>query len=87
MGILKELGEKKNVDIVLTTHSPALLDAATPELVRFTEVVFRNNEGYSEIKLIEEIDMLPKLLASGRMGKISARSDFPEILKELGDAK
>jgi predicted ATPase len=42
--ILREIGSKRKIDILLTTHNPALLDALGPEIVPFVVVAHRDSE-------------------------------------------
>jgi predicted ATPase len=80
--ILKEIGSKRNVDILVTTHNPALLDNLGPEMVPFIIVSHRDNAtGLSELTLLEEIENLPKLLASGPLGRLTAKGSIERILQ------
>jgi predicted ATPase len=70
--ILREIGSKRNIDILLTTHNPALLDALGPEIVPFVVVAHRESEtGESKLTLLEDIENLPLLLASGSLGRLA----------------
>jgi predicted ATPase len=79
--ILQELGEKRNIDILATTHNPALLDHLAPEMVPFIEVAHRDSKtGTSKLTLLEDIGNLPKLLASGTLGKITMQGKLERSL-------
>jgi predicted ATPase len=81
--ILREIGSKRNIDILLTTHNPALLDALGPEIVPFVVVAHRDSEtGESKLTLLEEIDNLPLLLASGTLGKLATKGAIEKSLSE-----
>ncbi len=83
--ILREIGSKRNIDILLTTHNPALLDALGPEIVPFVVVAHRDKEtGESKLTLLEDIENLPLLLASGTLGKLATKG---AIEKSLSDNK
>ncbi|AFZ23891.1 hypothetical protein Cylst_1613 [Cylindrospermum stagnale PCC 7417] len=83
--ILREIGTKRKIDILLTTHNPALLDALGPEIVPFVVVAHRDSEtGESKLTLLEDIENLPKLLASGSLGKLATKG---AIEKSLSDKK
>ncbi|MEA5581220.1 AAA family ATPase [Nodularia harveyana UHCC-0300] len=83
--ILREIGSKRNIDILITTHNPALLDALGPEIVPFVVVAHRDSEtGESKLTILEEIDNLPLLLASGTLGKLATKG---AIEKSLSDHK
>ncbi|WP_069470711.1 AAA family ATPase [Candidatus Marithrix sp. Canyon 246] len=79
--ILQELGRQRNIDILVTTHNPALLDNLAPEMVPFIEVAHRDNKtGTSKLTLLEDISNLPKLLASGTLGKITTQGKLERSL-------
>jgi len=80
--IIKDIGEQRNIDILVTTHNPALLDNLGPEMIPYVEIVHRNVEtGTSQITLLEDIDKLPKLLASGTLGRITMQGKLERNLK------
>ena len=69
---LREIGSKRAVDVVATTHNPALLDALGPEMVPFVIVAHRDPEsGDSKLTLLEDVANLPKLMAQGRLGAVA----------------
>ncbi len=83
--ILREIGTKRKIDILLTTHNPALLDALGPEIVPFVVVAHRDSEtGESKLTLLEDIENLPLLLASGTLGRLATKG---AIEKSLSDNK
>ncbi len=83
--ILREIGSKRKIDILLTTHNSALLDALGPEIVPFVVVAHRDKEtGESKLTLLEDIENLPLLLASGTLGKLATKG---AIEKSLSDNK
>ncbi|HEU4965796.1 MAG TPA: AAA family ATPase [Bacilli bacterium] len=85
--MLREIGAKRNIDILVTTHNPALLDAMGPEMVPFVVVAHRSDEsGESKLTLLEDIQNLPKLLASGPLGKIVTQGAVEKSLHE-GEGK
>ena len=52
----------------------AMLDAASTDIVPFITVVHRDPEtGASCLTLLEDVEQLPKLLAQGRVGRISSQ--------------
>ena len=82
MAMLRILGRKRSIDVVATTHNPALLDAAGSRMVPFITVVHRNEEtGSSILSLLEDIDQLPKLMASGTLGRLTTQGLIEQALK------
>jgi len=85
--MLKEVGERRKIDILVTTHNPALLDALGPEMVPFVLVAHRDAEtGESLLTLLEDIENLPKLMAGGSLGALSARGQIEQSLNPGGQA-
>jgi hypothetical protein len=85
--MLKTLGKKRQIDIVVTTHNPALLDAAGNTMVPFITVVHRDDKsGASILTPLEEIEQLPKLMAGGSLGRLSTEGRIETALKmEAGE--
>lgn len=72
--MLKEVGHERGVDVLATTHNPALLDAMGPRMVPFITVAHRDPvEGHSVLTPLEDIKELPRLLAQGSIGRLSSR--------------
>jgi predicted ATPase len=81
--MLRELGERRRIDVLVTTHNPALLDALGPAMVPFVVVAHRDPEtGESRLSLLEEIGALPKLMAGGSLGTLSARGQIEQTLEQ-----
>jgi predicted ATPase len=80
---LREIGTKRNIDLLITTHNLALLDALGPEIVPFVVVAHRDPEtGESKLTQLEDIENLPKLLASGTLGKLATKGSIEKSLAE-----
>ena len=74
LDMLKAVGSQRGVDVLVTTHNPALLDAMGTEMVPFITVANREpSTGNSALTLLEEIAQLPKLLAQGPIGRLSSQ--------------
>lgn len=74
LDMLKDVGTQRGVDVLVTTHNPALLDAMGTEMVPFITVANRDpSTGYSVLTLLEDIAQLPKLLAQGPIGRLSSQ--------------
>ncbi|AVH67823.1 AAA family ATPase [Nostoc sp. 'Peltigera membranacea cyanobiont' N6] len=79
--ILREIGSKRKIDILLTTHNPALLDALGPEIVPFLVVAHRDSEtGESKLTLLEDIDNFSKLFASYSLGDMTTKGAIERSL-------
>lgn len=70
--MLREIGEQRRIDILASTHNPALLDALGAEIVPFVVVAHRDSEtGESELTLLENVENFSKLFASASLGKLT----------------
>lgn len=80
--MLRTLGKDRCIDVIVTTHNPALLDAAGPRMVPFITVAHRHEAtGASLLTQLEDIQQLPKLMASGSLGRLSAEGRIEAALK------
>ncbi|MEA3410390.1 MAG: ATP-binding protein [Pseudomonadota bacterium] len=83
--MLTVIGEQRGIDVLVTTHNPAFLDAAGPGMVPFITVSHRDPKtGASRLTLLEDIEQLPKLLASGAVGKLSSEGRIERALVAQG---
>lgn len=83
--MLKEVGSERKVDVIVTTHNPALLDAMGAGMVPFITVAHRDSTtGDSQLTLLEAITDLPKLLAQGSIGRLSSRGLIEASLHAAG---
>ena len=74
LSMLTDVGSVRGVDVLVTTHNPALLDAMGTEMVPFITVAHRDQTvGYSKLTLLEDVGPLPKLLARGTVGTLSSQ--------------
>ena len=86
--MLKDIGTKRNIDILITTHNPALLDLLGAGMLPFIVAAHRNGKtGASELTLLEDIEQLPKLLASGTIGRLSSQGKIERALVALSGGK
>ncbi len=82
LSMLRDIGTERGVDVMVTTHNPALLDEMGTEMVPFITVAHRNsNSGATELTLLENIEELPRLLSQGAVGEISSRGLIESALK------
>lgn len=86
LDMLKTIGKQRGVDVLATTHNPALLDAMGTEMVPFITVAHRDRKtGHSVLILLEEMKQLPKLLAQGTIGRLSSRGLIEKSLQQSFD--
>lgn len=84
--MLREVGSQRNIDVLVTTHNPALLNELGPEMLPFVVAAHRDpGSGLSRLTLLESIEQLPKLLASGPLGDLSADNKIQDALIQSMD--
>lgn len=80
--MLQTLGAERKVDVLCSTHNPALLDALGNTMIPFISYVHRNNEtGCSTITLLEDFKTLPKLMASGTIGELMTKGSLEQSIE------
>jgi hypothetical protein len=85
INMLRTVGASRHIDVLATTHNPALLNRLGPDMVPFVVVAHRNPEsGVSELTLLEDINNLPKLMASGPLGEATASGALERSLQADG---
>ncbi|MBF0283683.1 MAG: AAA family ATPase [Magnetococcales bacterium] len=81
VSMLKEIGAERKVDVLATTHNPALLDALGPEMIPYVTVSHRDPEtGHSQLTLLEDVPHLPRLLAMGSVGRLSSSGKLEQAI-------
>ena len=79
--MLAEVGKGQSVDVMVTTHNPALLDAMGTRMIPFITVAHRDQaNGTSTLTLLEDVSSLPKLLAHGKVGKLTSEGLIEKAL-------
>ena len=68
VNVLKKIGEEREIDILCTTHNPVLIDTLGNKMLPFISYVKRDISGVSQIKLLEDVENLAKLMAANSMG-------------------
>lgn len=83
LDMLREVGSRRGVDVLATTHNPALLDAMGGEMLPFITVAHRDaHSGYSVLTPLEDIAQLPKLMAQGPVGRLSSLGAIEKALAD-----
>jgi predicted ATPase len=85
--ILKEVGAERKIDVLVTTHNTALLNELVPEMFPFVTVANRDPQtGESKLTLLEDIEELPRMMAAGMVGDMSAQGSIEKYLSTRGTA-
>lgn len=79
---ISEIAKERKVDVVITTHNPALLNAVNREDLAGVVVCYRDTEtGSSEFVQILDIERYPELMAKGRLGDLLTRDELTKAIK------
>ena len=84
--MMRDLGEQRGIDVIVTTHNPALMDAAGARMIPFITVAHRDpTNGASHLTQLEDIEQLPKLIAlaawAGYRLRVALRSGSRRAMK------
>jgi len=76
------VSRKRNLNVLLTTHNPALLDALPADAVPKVACCYRDPEtGDSEVVHLEDMPFYPELMAQGLLGKLMTQDILDRFLK------
>lgn len=72
--VLRSEGKRRSVDVLVTTHNVAFLDALPPELSPFVTVAYRDAQtGESQLKPLDELGEYGRIVAAGSIGRAVVR--------------
>lgn len=88
LAAIREIGAQRKIDLLVTTHNVALLDALPPNIIRSVAVATRNpDNGTSEITVLDDLPHLARLVAEGSLGQLAAKGKIEETIKaQVSDA-
>ncbi len=78
-----KIGKKRKLNVLLTSHNPALLDALPDESLGDVLCCYRDPElGDSRIVRLGDLDRFPELMAQGSLGQLVTRQILDRFLKD-----
>lgn len=82
LDVLRTEGKRRGVDVLVTTHNEAFLDAMPPETWPFVTVAYRDGEtGESRLSPIDELADYGRILAAGPLGRAVARGVVEQAVR------
>ena len=85
---LEKAARSRNLQILLTTHNPALLDAISLETIPHVVACYRDpQEGDSRLLRLSEMSQYPDLVAQGPIGSSMTQGTLERYLKSSKDAE
>ena len=67
---IARLSKERNVNVLLSTHSPAVLNALTPEQQEHVVLAFRSKDYCSRLLPLNQVARYDELLERGRLGDL-----------------
>ena len=68
VSVLLEISQRKSVDLLCTTHNPVLIDALGNRMIPFISYIDRNDDGDSDVRLVEDVPDLARLMSGNTVG-------------------
>ncbi len=79
---ISSLCKERNIDVIITTHNPALLNAVTKDDLIGVTICYRNeNDGSSKFVQFIDINKYPELLAQGNLGDLAVNNEILNTIK------
>ncbi len=77
-----EVATRRRLHVLITTHSPALLDALPDAAIPSVQVCYRDpEEGDSRVIRLDALGQYPELVAQGRLGGLVSKGVLERYLK------
>ncbi|WP_425058635.1 hypothetical protein SCACP_32920 [Sporomusa carbonis] len=85
---ISALSKERQIDVIITTHNPALLNAISRDDIAGVSICYRNKDtGSSEFIQFLDIAQFPALLAQGRLGDLAINDKIVAAIKERQENK
>lgn len=79
---ISRLTIEREIDVIITTHNPTLLNALTREELLGVVLCYRDPiDGSSKFYPLPDIDSLPALLSKGNLGDLTVKDELVKALK------
>ncbi|WP_281889979.1 AAA family ATPase [Paenibacillus sp. YYML68] len=80
---ISRLTKERQIDVLITTHNPTLLNALTREELLGVVLCYRDPyDGSSKFYSLPDIESLPTLLSKGYLGDLTVRDELVKALKK-----
>ncbi|MGM9572616.1 MAG: AAA family ATPase, partial [bacterium] len=79
---ISEVAKKRNISLLITTHSPALLNALSGNELDGVSVCYRDSsDGSSKFVILTEMPEYCRLIAKGNIGDLSTKDEILKTIK------
>lgn len=83
---IKQIAERRNLRVLLSTHNPAMLDALPDTAIPNVVFCYRNPaDGASSLIRLEDVPDYPELIAQGSLGNLVTRGLVDRFVKQRKD--
>lgn len=83
---ISRLTKEREIDVIITTHNPTLLNALSKEELFGVVLCYRDPEdGSSKFYSLPDMESLPVLLSKGNLGDLTVRDELVKALKKPVD--
>lgn len=80
---LSEIGEKRNITIIITTHNATLLNSFSKSNLNGVSVVYRDKDkGHSKFTRLIDVSKMPELFAKGGLGDAFVNDSLIHAIKD-----
>lgn len=84
---INEVAAKRRLNVVVTTHNPALLDALPTAAIPFVQYCYRDpDDGCSQIVQLDALARYPELIARDRLGALVTKGLLERMATSNGEA-
>lgn len=79
---ISDIAKERRIDVLITTHNPALLNAIDRDELVGVVVCYRDTEtGSSEFVQLLDIEKYPELMAKGKLGDLLTKDELTKAIK------
>lgn len=83
LDLMEETAHNRDLNVLVTTHNPALLDAIPKEELQHVVACYGDpDEGDSKLVTLGQLDRFPALVARGPLGQLLTKGILDRFLKE-----
>ncbi|MHB8897048.1 MAG: AAA family ATPase, partial [Candidatus Geothermincolia bacterium] len=84
---INEVASKRRLNVVVTTHNPALLDALPAAAIPFVQYCYRDpDDGCSQVVQLDALARYPELIARDRLGALVTKGLLERMVTSNGEA-
>lgn len=80
---IRKIATKRNIQVVITTHNPALMDAIQPDELPDVLCCFRTSkDGTSQVRRLGDLPEFENMLLADRLGELTTSGKLDRSVKD-----